>query len=101
MANGEDVYEGAAACSYDLAFGTRFIIPGDPTNRVYVCKDRGLLADTHVDIFWYHPDDGWRWQTVVGSQGTIEIVETCDVGAPPDAPSCNNQPAPQGPQASP
>jgi hypothetical protein len=75
MANGEPVYEGAAACSYDLAFGTRFLIPGDPTNRVYVCKDRGLLADTHVDIFWNNPDDGWSWQSVVGSAGEIEILD--------------------------
>ena len=75
MANGEDVYEGAAACSYNLALGTMFKIPGDPTGRVYECKDRGLLPNTHVDIFWYHPGDGWQWQAAVGSRGTIEIVE--------------------------
>ena len=75
MYNGEPVYEGAAACSWDLAIGTMFRIPEDPTARIYVCKDRGLLPDTHVDIFWHHPADGWRWQAAVGSQGTIELVE--------------------------
>jgi hypothetical protein len=75
MANGQKVYEGAAACSYNLAFGTMFTIAGDPTGRVYVCKDRGLLPNTHVDIFWNDPADGWRWQRAVGSRGTIEIVE--------------------------
>jgi hypothetical protein len=75
MANGQKVYEGAAACSYNLAFGTMFTITGDPTGRVYVCKDRGLLPNTHVDIFWNDPADGWRWQRAVGSRGTIEIVE--------------------------
>jgi hypothetical protein len=75
MANGQKVYEGAAACSYNLPFGTMFTITGDPTGRVYVCKDRGLLPNTHVDIFWNDPADGWRWQRAVGSRGTIEIVE--------------------------
>ena len=75
MANGQKVYEGAAACSYNLAMGTMFTITGDPTGRVYVCKDRGLLPNTHVDIFWNDPADGWRWQRAVGSRGTIEIVE--------------------------
>jgi len=93
MANGEQVYEGAAACSYNLEFGTRFVIPNDPTNRVYVCKDRGLLNDTHVDIFWNHPDDGWRWQSAVGSWGPIEIIDSCDAGRPP----CNQLEAPPAP----
>jgi hypothetical protein len=75
MSNGQKVYEGAAACSYNLAIGTMFTIAGDPTGRVYVCKDRGLLPNTHVDIFWNDPADGWRWQRAVGSRGTIEIVE--------------------------
>lgn len=75
MSNGQKVYEGAAACSYNLATGTMFTITGDPTGRVYVCKDRGLLPNTHVDIFWNDPADGWRWQRAVGSRGTIEIVE--------------------------
>jgi len=75
MANGRKVYQGAAACSYDLPFNTRFYIQGDPTGRIYRCEDRGLLANTWVDIFWYHPSDGWKWQEAVGRLGTIHIVE--------------------------
>jgi hypothetical protein len=75
MANGRRVYEGAAACSYDLPLGTRFYIEGDPTKRIYRCEDRGLLVNTWVDIFWYHQLDGWRWQEAVGRYGTIVIVE--------------------------
>lgn len=74
MYNGERVYEGAAACSWNLPIGTSFYILGDPTGRVYVCKDRGLLADTWVDIFWHNPKDGYVWQANVGRYGTIAIV---------------------------
>ncbi len=76
MYNGRKVYEGAAACSWNLAIGTKFIIVGDPTHRIYICEDRGLLANTWVDIFWYHPADGYSWQSSVGRYGTIEIVST-------------------------
>ncbi|HEY7467269.1 MAG TPA: hypothetical protein VIB47_11320 [Dehalococcoidia bacterium] len=74
MKYGEEVYEGAAACSWDLPAGTRFRILGDPTKRTYVCEDRGELEDTWVDIFFNDPDDGWDWQEAVGRYGTIEIV---------------------------
>ncbi len=74
MFNGEWVYEGAAACSWNLPLDTAFYIVGDPTQRIYVCKDRGLLDDTWVDIFWYHPSDGYDWQSSVGRYGTINIV---------------------------
>lgn len=74
MYNGEPVYEGAAACSWNLAIGTAFYIVGDPTGRIYVCKDRGLLADTWVDIFWHDPKDGYVWQANVGRYGTIAVV---------------------------
>ncbi len=74
MYNGEQVYEGAAACSWNLPLGTRFVIENDPTQRVYICLDRGLLADTWVDIFFYDPDDGWLWQQVVGRYSTIHIL---------------------------
>jgi len=76
MYNGRKVYEGAAACSWNLSIGTRFVIVGDPTHRIYTCEDRGLLANTWVDIFWYHPSDGYNWQRHVGRYGTIEIVST-------------------------
>lgn len=74
MYNGRKVYEGAAACSWNLSIGTRFRIVGDPTGRTYICEDRGLLANTWVDIFFYYPADGYRWQAQVGRYGTIEIV---------------------------
>jgi hypothetical protein len=74
MYNGRKVYEGAAACSWDLPIGTRFVIVGDPTHRIYTCEDRGLLANTWVDIFWYYPSQGHSWQSIVGRYGTIEIV---------------------------
>jgi hypothetical protein len=74
MYNGEQVYEGAAACSWNLAIGTAFYIVGDPTGRVYVCKDRGLLDDTWVDIFWNNPVDGYYWQSNIGRFGTIVLV---------------------------
>ena len=74
MYNGRKVYEGAAACSWNLPIGTRLVIVGDPTHRIYTCEDRGLLANTWVDIFWYHPSQGQSWQSIVGRYGTIEIV---------------------------
>ena len=74
MYGGKIVYEGAAACSWNLAIGTHFVIVGDPTGRVYVCEDRGLLADTWVDIFWHDPADGWIWQARIGRLGTIQIL---------------------------
>jgi hypothetical protein len=74
MKYGEKVYEGAAACSWDLPAGTKFRILGDPTKRIYVCEDRGMLDDTWVDIFFNDPEDGWAWQEAVGRYGTIEIV---------------------------
>jgi hypothetical protein len=75
MYNGSMVYEGAAACSWDLPLGTRFYIPGDPTNRIYVCEDRGRLEDTWVDIFWHHPSDGRKWQHEVGRYAPIILIE--------------------------
>ncbi len=75
MANGRKVHEGAAACSNNLAMGTMFTIVGDPTNRIYVCEDRGMLNNTHVDIFWNDPKDGYWWQSQVGMRGTLEIVQ--------------------------
>jgi hypothetical protein len=74
MFDGRKVHEGAAACSWDLALGTRFRIVGDPTRRIYHCSDRGLLANTWVDIFFMDPADGWTWQGNTGRCGTVEIV---------------------------
>ena len=75
MKSGEKVYEGAAACSWNLPEGTRFRIAGDPSKRTYVCEDRGMLENTWVDVFFYDPKDGWEWQKAVGRIGTIEIIK--------------------------
>ncbi len=76
MANGQQVFAGAAACSYNLSFGTRFQIVNDPTGRTYVCLDRGVPTATWVDIWFYDVADGWAWQTAFGdTRGDIIIVE--------------------------
>jgi hypothetical protein len=75
MYNGVTVYEGAVACSWNLAIGTKLRISGDPTGRVYSCDDRGLLSDTWVDVFFFDPDNGWPWQASVGRCASIEIME--------------------------
>ena len=76
MANGQRVFAGAAACSYNLSFGTRFQIANDPSGRTYVCLDRGVPDATWVDIWFYDAADGWAWQTAFGStRGDIIIVE--------------------------
>ena len=75
MASGVRVFEGAAACSTNLPFGTKFRIHGDPTGRTYECLDRGHLSSTWVDIFFYNTSDGIRWQSLLGgTTSNIEIV---------------------------
>jgi hypothetical protein len=74
MYNGRKVYQGAAACSWNLPIGARFHIVGDPTKRTYICEDRGLLANTWVDVFWNEPRDGWIWQSLVGRYSSIEVI---------------------------
>jgi hypothetical protein len=75
MASGLAPFEGAAACSGNLAFGTKFIIDSDPSQRVFQCLDRGALAATWVDVWFYDAADGWAWQSLVGTSSTITIVE--------------------------
>ena len=75
MATGIQVFEGAAACSFNLPFGTKLKIHGDPTGRVYECLDRGALATTWVDVFFYNTQDGIAWQSLLaGTIADIEIV---------------------------
>jgi hypothetical protein len=74
MANGEQVYPGAAACSGNLPFGTKFRIENDPSGRVFTCVDRGALSATWVDVWFYNVADGWAWQALVGTSGNIIIV---------------------------
>jgi hypothetical protein len=74
MANGEGVHASAAACSSNLALGTKFRIDGDPSGRVFTCLDRGALTPTWVDVFFYDAADGWAWQANIGTSNTITIV---------------------------
>ena len=75
MASGLQAFDGAAACSADLPFGTRFTIVSDSTGRVFECLDRGALASPWVDIWFYDVADGWAWQSLVGTHSDIIIVE--------------------------
>lgn len=73
MSTGQQVFDGAAACSSDLPYGTRFTVANDPTGRVFVCMDRGALSSTWVDIWFYDAADGWAWQSYVGTVSDIII----------------------------
>lgn len=73
MSSGQQVFAGAAACSSDMPFGTRFTVANDPTGRVFVCLDRGALASTWVDIWFYDVAEGWAWQSYVGTVSDIII----------------------------
>jgi hypothetical protein len=75
MASGQAPFAGAAACSYNLPFGTRFIVANDPLQRVFVCLDRGALAPTWVDVWFYDAADGWAWPSIVGTRSDIIIVQ--------------------------
>ena len=76
MANGQQVFPGAAACSTNLAFGTRFFLNADPARTVYTCLDRGAISATWVDIWFNSPADGWAWQSMIGSTySDITIVQ--------------------------
>jgi hypothetical protein len=73
MASGFQVFEGAAACSHNLPFGTKFRIHGDATGRTYECLDRGALGSTWVDIFFYNTTAGINWASNLG--GTTVNIE--------------------------
>lgn len=75
MASGVRVFEGAAACSPDLPFGTKIRIIGDPTGRIYECLDRGALKTTWVDVFFNDTSAGIAWAGLLGgTTANIEIV---------------------------
>jgi hypothetical protein len=75
MSTGIRVFEGAAACSYNLPFGTKFRIVGDATGRTYECLDRGALSATWVDVFFHNTSQGIAWAgNLGGTRGQIEIV---------------------------
>jgi hypothetical protein len=76
MYNGQQVFPGAAACSWNMPLGTRFFVNSDPTRAVYTCLDRGALANSWVDIWFYDSADGWAWQSMIGgTTNAITIVE--------------------------
>ena len=76
MSNGQQVFAGAAACSANLPFGTRFFLNADPARTVYTCLDRGALSATWVDIWFYSPAEGWAWQSMIGGlYSDITIVQ--------------------------
>lgn len=73
--SGSPGHSGTAACSYDLALGTRLRIAGDPTGRVYACEDRGQLPATWIDVFFYDTSDGFAWASSLGTTSAeIEIL---------------------------
>jgi hypothetical protein len=75
MASGGNAFEGAAACSSNLPFGTKLTIAGDPTGRVYECLDRGMLSPTWVDVYFEDTSEGIAWQSQLGSTvANIQIV---------------------------
>ena len=75
MSAGGVPFEGAAACSSNLPFGTKLTIGGDPTGRTYECLDRGALAATWIDVYFENTTDGIAWQSTLGSTVTdIHIV---------------------------
>ena len=75
MSSGIRVFEGAAACSNDMPFGTKFTIEGDPTGRTYECLDRGVLPTPWVDIFFNDTEAGIAWAGQLGStRANIRVV---------------------------
>ncbi|MBF6600862.1 MAG: hypothetical protein IVW36_10180 [Dehalococcoidia bacterium] len=75
MSSGGAPFEGAAACSSNLPFGTKLTIDGDPSGRTYECLDRGNLSATWIDVFFQNTADGLAWQSRLGSTSTnIRIV---------------------------
>jgi hypothetical protein len=75
MASGGVAFEGAAACSTNLPFGTKLQIAGDPTGRTYECLDRGMLPATWIDVYFADTSDGMAWQSSLGTTSTnITIV---------------------------
>lgn len=75
MRDGTVVYNGAAACAWSY-LGQRFIIVGDPLERVYTCADTGsAVHGLHRDIWFHSAEEGWKWQLGVGSIGLLLIVD--------------------------
>jgi len=74
MANGQTVFDGAAACAPDR-LGQRFTIEGDPTARTYTCVDTGgSVLNDHRDIWFMHSDEGYVWWSALGPTAYINIL---------------------------
>ncbi len=74
MANGQRVHAGAASCAAAY-MGQRFLIVGDPLNRVYTCEDTGgAVTATHRDIWFADSDTGGDWWRVVGQTAEILVI---------------------------
>lgn len=64
--------DGQAACGAAWPMGTVLLIQGDPLGPV-VCNDLGYLGYYQIDRFFWHEEDGWAWQAVVGSRATVVL----------------------------
>lgn len=74
MANGQRVHEGAASCAAAY-MGQRFLIVGDPLNRVYTCEDTGgAVTASHRDIWFADSDAGGDWWRAVGQSAEILVI---------------------------
>lgn len=72
MADGRTTYLGAAACSYDLPFGTQVMLSD---GFVVTCEDRGMLgygSPTWLDI--WSPSYGWGQANVADCYGSYDDV---------------------------
>lgn len=74
MANGERVHAGAASCAAAY-MGQRFLIAGDPLDRVYTCKDTGSAVTAgYRDIWFADADEGGDWWRVVGRTAEVRVI---------------------------
>ncbi len=74
MANGERVHAGAASCAAAY-MGQRFLIAGDPLDRVYTCKDTGgAVTARHRDIWFADSDEGGDWWRVVRQTAEVLVI---------------------------
>ncbi len=74
MANGQIVQPGAASCAAAY-MGQRFLIVGDPLQRVYTCMDTGgAVTSGHRDIWFATSDEGGAWWRAVGMQAEILVI---------------------------
>ena len=74
-ASGTTVHPSTAACGNSYWMGMRFRIQGDPIHQLYICEDTGYLGANQVDIWFHSCQEGYAWQSVVGSHGLIEVLD--------------------------